>query len=92
MGPRLKYSIIVGHVDVTRVAACIVDIHAHTYKPTKKKIQILVLPKHKASVFPWYGAISSSNKKPASLEWEKLVSLSANYTEAPGRTGETRGT
>lgn len=51
-----------------------------------------MLPIHKACVFPWYAAISSSNKKPASLEQGKLISPPANYTEAPGRTGKTRGT
>lgn len=37
-----------------------------------------------AQMLLWHEAISSSDKKPALL---KLISLTVNYTEAPGRTG-----
>lgn len=60
--------------------------HTHTHTQHTR----IIIPLPCASwIFPWHGAISSSNKKPASL---KLVSLLANYTEAPGRTGKTSGT
>lgn len=62
--------------------------HLHTHTHTQHTSIIIPLP-CASWIFPWHGAISSSNKKPASL---KLVSLLANYTEAPGRTGKTSGT
>lgn len=63
-------------------------LHTHTHRHTEHTSIIIPLP-CASWIFPWHGAISSSNKKPASL---KLVSLLANYTEAPGRTGKTSGT
>ena len=62
--------------------------HTHMKSSHMQLLCFSVLPEHNASVFPWYGAISSSNKKPAC--WSGRSSLVSPLITPEHQGGQTR--